>query len=114
MEAEVAEFVGKHSGTTDQEGRRLVVRNGYLPERESVTRIGPLRISQPRLDDSGLAQEQRFSSEIPPRHLRFVASVHNLIPILYLRHQQRGHVGSVGVDPGSRGQRGCRRRTSFG
>ena len=43
MEAEVAEFVEKHSGVTDEEGRHLVVRNGHLPGRELVTGIGRLR-----------------------------------------------------------------------
>ena len=95
MEAEVAEFVEKHSGTTDEEGRRLVVRNGHLPERELVTGIGPLRIRQPRVDDRGLAQEQRFSSQILPRYLRRVASVDNLIPILYLKGVSSGDMSEA-------------------
>ena len=95
MEAEVAEFVEKHSGTTDEGGRRLVVRNGHLPERELVTGIGPLRIRQPRVDDRGLAQEQRFSSQILPRYLRRVASVDNLIPILYLKGVSSGDMSEA-------------------
>ena len=95
MEAEVAEFVEKHSGSTDEEGRRLVVRNGHLPERELVTGIGPLRIRQPRVDDRGLAQEQRFSSQILPRYLRRVASVDNLIPILYLKGISSGDMSEA-------------------
>ncbi len=95
MEAEVAEFVEKHSGTTDEEGRRLVVRNGHLPERELVTGIGPLSIRQPRVDDRGLAQEQRFSSQILPRYLRRVASVDNLIPILYLKGISSGDMSEA-------------------
>ena len=95
MEAEVAEFVEKHSGTTDEEGRRVVVRNGHLPERELVTGIGPLRIRQPRVDDRGLAQEQRFSSQILPRYLRRVASVDNLIPILYLKGISSGDMSEA-------------------
>ena len=95
MEAEVAEFVEKHSGRTDEEGRRLVVRNGHLPERELVTGIGPLKIRQPRVDDRGLAQEQRFSSQILPRYLRRVASVDNLIPILYLKGISSGDMSEA-------------------
>ena len=95
MEAEVAEFIEKHSGSTDEEGRRLVVRNGHLPERELVTGIGPLRIRQPRVDDRGLAQEQRFSSQILPRYLRRVASVDNLIPILYLKGISSGDMSEA-------------------
>ena len=95
MEAEVAEFVEKHSGSTDEEGRRLVVRNGHLPERELVTGIGPLRVRQPRVDDRGLDQEQRFSSQILPRYLRRVASVDNLIPLLYLKGISSGDMSEA-------------------
>lgn len=95
MEAEVAEFIEKHRGTTDEEGQRLVVRNGHLPERELVTGIGPLSIRQPRVDDRGLAQEQRFSSQILPRYLRRVASVDNLIPILYLKGISSGDMSEA-------------------
>jgi len=95
MEAEVAEFVEKHSNRTDEAGRRLVVRNGHLPERELVTGIGPLRIRQPRVDDRGLVQEQRFNSQILPRYLRRVASVDNLIPILYLKGISSGDMSEA-------------------
>ena len=95
MEAEVAEFVERHRGRTDEAGRRLVVRNGHLPERELVTGIGPLRIRQPRVDDRGLVQEQRFNSQILPRYLRRVASVDNLIPILYLKGISSGDMSEA-------------------
>jgi hypothetical protein len=37
---EVEEFLEKHQGKTDVEGRRQVVRNGYMPARQLVTGIG--------------------------------------------------------------------------
>ena len=37
IDAEVDEFVAKHSDRLDENGRRLVVRNGKLPEREILT-----------------------------------------------------------------------------
>ena len=95
MEAEVAEFVERHSGMTDEEGRRLVVRNGHLPERELVTGIGPLKIRQPRVDDRALEQDKRFSSQILPRYLRRVPSVDNLIPILYLKGISSGDMSEA-------------------
>ena len=58
MEAEVAEYVERHRDLTDEEGRRLVVRNGHLPERELVTGIGPLKIRQPRVDDRALVPRE--------------------------------------------------------
>ena len=95
MEAEVCEFVEKHRAVTDEEGRRLVVRNGHLPERELVTGIGPLKIRQPRVDDRALAEEERFSSQILPRYLRRVASVDNLIPLLYLKGVSSGDMSEA-------------------
>jgi putative transposase len=34
IDAEVDDFLAEHSGRRDEQGRRLVVRNGSLPERE--------------------------------------------------------------------------------
>jgi len=95
LEAEVAEHLEEHRNLTDEEGRRLVVRNGHLPERELVTGIGPLKVHQPRIDDRALDQEQRFSSQILPRYLRRVPSVDNLIPILYLKGISTGDMSGA-------------------
>jgi len=95
MEAEVGEFVEKHRSMTDGEGRRLVVRNGHLPQRDLVTGIGPLKIRQPRVDDRALEQDRRFSSQILPRYLRRVPSVDNLIPILYLKGISSGDMSEA-------------------
>ena len=34
VEAELTEFLAGYDGRMDAEGRRAVVRNGYLPERD--------------------------------------------------------------------------------
>ena len=70
MEAEVSEFVEKHRTVTDEDGRRLVVRNGHLPERELVTGIGPLKIRQPRVDDRALDEGGAVLQPILPRYMR--------------------------------------------
>jgi len=92
MELEVAEFVEKNKEKTGEDGHRLVVRNGYMEEREIITGIGPIGIKQPRIDDRKLVEleEQRFSSQILPRHMRRVPSVNNLIPVLYLKGVSTG------------------------
>ena len=97
LEVEVAEFVEKHQSKIDTEGRRQVVRNGYMPARDLVTGIGPLKIRQPRLDDRVLSEggEERFSSEILPRYLRRVPSVDNQIPILYLKGVSTGDMSEA-------------------
>jgi hypothetical protein len=42
VQTELAEFLSQYQDMTDSEGRPLVVRNGYLPEREIMTGIGLL------------------------------------------------------------------------
>jgi putative transposase len=73
------------------------VRNGYMPARDLVTGIGPLKIRQPRLDDRVLSEggEDRFSSGILPRYARRVPSVDNLIPILYLKGVSTGDMSEA-------------------
>jgi len=87
IENEIDEFIEKHSQKVDENGRRLVVRNGYSPEREIVTGLGPFTVKTPRVDDRKLDPErdERFSSAILPRYLRKIPSVDNLIPVLYLK-----------------------------
>ena len=41
LENEVKEFVQKHSSLTDEDGRKVVAKNGYMPERDIVTGMGP-------------------------------------------------------------------------
>ena len=51
VEAEVAEFLGKHADLKTEDGRQRVVRHGHLPEREVMTGIGPVAVRQPRVRD---------------------------------------------------------------
>jgi putative transposase len=48
---------------TDSEGRPLVVRNGYLPQREIMTGIVPVDIKVPKTRDRG-GQGIHFRSEL--------------------------------------------------
>jgi transposase-like protein len=88
LENEVEEFVQKHSNLTDEDGRKVVAKNGYMPQRDIVTGMGPLTIIQPRIDDRNLKEysgNDRFTSNILPRYLRRIPSIDNLIPALYLK-----------------------------
>jgi transposase-like protein len=68
LENEVEAFLERHSHKVDKEGRRQVVRNGYLPSRELVTGAGTLEIQQPRVRDKSPEADDRirFSSSILP------------------------------------------------
>ena len=50
VQSELAEFLSQYEDMTDSEGRPLVVRNGYLPQRELMKGIGPVDIKVPKLE----------------------------------------------------------------
>ena len=54
VEAEVADFLGKHADLKTEDGHQRVVRHGHLPEPEVMTGIGPV-------DQSEKAQELAMS-----------------------------------------------------
>ena len=82
IENEVIDYIQFHKDRRNENGQRLVVRNGHLPEREIVSGIGPIKVRQPRVRhrDGG-----RFSSAILPRFMRRTPSIDALIPALYLK-----------------------------
>ena len=88
LENEVQEYVDSHKNLTDETGKQIVVRNGYLPERDILTGVGALNLKQPRVRtrESNMQNvEETFSSKILPRYLKRIPSIDNLIPLLYLK-----------------------------
>src|SRR5499426_4613864 len=87
VEAEVAEFLAKHTDLKTETGHQRVVRHGHLPEREIMTGIGPIAVRQPRVRDREAAEGERirYSPSILPRYARRSKSLEVLIPILYLK-----------------------------
>jgi len=88
IETEVEEYLAEHCRQLEQNGHRLVVRNGYLPQRQIQTGIGQVAVRQPRVNDKRLdqnGQRRRFSSKILPPYLRRTRSIDELIPWLYLK-----------------------------
>jgi len=92
IQTEVAVWIDAHAHIVDQRGRRQVVRNGSLPEREIVTAIGPVRVTQPRVHDRRPpdAGRETFTSAILPPYLRKTKSIEELIPWLYLKGVSTG------------------------
>jgi putative transposase len=86
IEQEVEDWLARRAHLRDEQGRRKVVRNGYLPKREIVTGVGSLEVRQPRVRDRRPAhQAEPFSSKILPPYLRKTKSIEELIPWLYLK-----------------------------
>jgi transposase-like protein len=86
IEAEVADWIDQHKNITDADGRRRVVRNGSMPERNIITGVGPIEVKQPRVHDRRPeGEKEKFSSAILPPYLRKTKSIEELIPWLYLK-----------------------------
>lgn len=85
IEAEVTQFVEKHSTLLDENGYRKVTKNGYTPERLIQTGVGALSVKRPRVDDRKLPEEDRFKSMILPPYMRKSPTIEKLIPLLYLK-----------------------------
>lgn len=83
LENEVEEQLEQFKNLKDEKNNNIVVRNGYLPNREIHTGAGPLEIQQPRLRDK--RGEQKFSSSILPPYIRRSPTVEAIIPLMYLK-----------------------------
>jgi len=87
INAEVEVFIDEHRHRCDEQGRRLVIKNGSLPAREILTGAGPVTIQQGRVRDNTPDPEARvtFTPSLLPTYLRRTAAIEELIPWLYLK-----------------------------
>ena len=88
LRAEVAAYCAQFADERDENGRRLVVRNGYHEPREVTTAAGAIEVVAPRVNDNRVDPEtgkrQRFSSAILPPWARKTPHVQEVLPLLYL------------------------------
>lgn len=94
IETEVNDFLLKHAGVTDEQGRRQVVRNGHLPERNVQTGIGNIPVKMPRIRNNS-DKDIRFHSALLPPYLKRTKSIESLLPWLYLKGISTGEMGSA-------------------
>lgn len=85
MELELENFLQEFSETLS-DGKRRVVRNGYLPKRDIMTGIGKVGVQVPRVRDrSDLATKIQFRSSLIPPYLRRSTTLDEVLPLLYLK-----------------------------
>jgi transposase-like protein len=89
VEAELAAFLDVYGDRRLDDGRRAVVRNGYLPERTVQTGIGDVAVRVPKVRDRS-GGGTVFRSELLPPYLKRARSVEELIPWLYLKGVSTG------------------------
>ena len=87
LEAEVDQYIAVLAGERDEQGRRLVVRNGRHRV-QVTTAAGAVEVSAPRVNDKrvdeGTGERMRFSSKILAPWCRKSPKVTEVLPLLYL------------------------------
>ena len=83
VQAEFEEFLARFSGERGEDGRSAVVRNGFQPEREVLTGIGPVGVRIPKARSRTEAPAV-FHSRLVPPYVRRAKSVEAVLPWLYL------------------------------
>ena len=94
LQAEVDAYIAAHAAERDEDGRRLVVRNGSHLPREILTSAGAIEVTVPRVNDKrtdpDTGQRQRFSSAILPPWARKTPKITEVLPLLYLHGLSSG------------------------
>ncbi len=89
VEAELQVLLEQHAEHRLPDGRKAVVRNGYLPERTVQTGIGNVEIKVTKVRDRS-GSGVRFNSALLPPYLKRARSVEELLPWLYLKGVSTG------------------------
>ena len=94
LEAEVDAYISGLIHEVDDQGHRLVVRNGHARARSLVTGAGPIEVRAPRVDDrrvdEATGEKVRFRSAILPPWARKSAKVAEVLPLMYLHGMSSG------------------------
>jgi len=94
LAAEVDAYIAQFSAERDENGRRLVVRNGCHQSREVLTSAGAIEVRAPRVNDKrtdpATGERQRFSSAILPPWARKTPKITEVLPLLYLHGLSSG------------------------
>jgi transposase-like protein len=94
LKAEVEAYIAQFTAERGEDGRRLVVRNGYHQSREVLTSAGAIEVTAPRVNDKradpASGERMRFSSAILPPWARKTPKITEVLPLLYLHGLSSG------------------------
>jgi transposase-like protein len=89
--AEFEEFLAGYSDQRVDDGRRVVVRNGFHPEREILTGLGAVAVRVPKARSRG-EEAVVFRSSLVPPYVRTAKTVEAVLPWLYLHGVSTGNM----------------------
>ena len=105
LQAEVDAYIAAHAAERDENGHRLVVRNGCHQPREILTSAGAVEVTVPRVNDKrtdpATGERRRFSSAIVPPWARKTPKITEVLPLLYLHGRVGDFVPALGQFLGS-------------
>src|SRR2546421_7708272 len=94
LRAEVDAYIAAFCAERDENGRRLVVRNGFHEPREVLTSGGAVEVTARRVNDkrtdADTGERKRFASAILPPWARKTPKVTEVLPLLYLHGLSSG------------------------
>jgi transposase-like protein len=105
VDAELQEMLREHSDWRTEDGNSGVVRNGYQPEREVQTGVGPVTVRIPKVR-SKTGDAVTFRSALVPPYVRKTKSLEAALPWLYLKGISTGEMREalqVLVGPNAKG-----------
>lgn len=94
VRTELQELLGQHAGRQTSDGKQAVVRNGYLPERQIQTGIGPVSIQVPKVR-AKCGAPVTFRSALVPPYVRKTRSLESALPWLYLKGISTGEMSEA-------------------
>jgi len=94
VEAELQELLEAHAERRTADGKAGVVRNGYLPERELQTGVGPVTVRIPKVR-AKTGEPVTFHSALVPPYVRKTKSLEAALPWLYLKGISSGEMSEA-------------------
>jgi len=94
VEAELQHLLAQHTDNRTTAGTAGVVRNGYLPERELQTSLGPIPVKIPKVR-SKTGEAVTFRSALVPPYVRKTRTLEAALPWLYLKGVSSGEMGAA-------------------
>lgn len=85
------EFLKEYAERKTEDGKAGVVRNGYLPEREIQTGLGPVSVKIPKVR-AKTGEPVAFRSALVPPYVRKTKSLEAALPWLYLKGVSTGEM----------------------